>query len=310
MAVTECEEIQAWLSDYLEGTLESGRQRAVEDHLYLCPNCKAVADDLAESIKSVASLPSVDSPPGFTQKVMAQVREEAAGPSLWEGIFQPLSIKIPVHATAVVLVGVLAVYLYQKSEAPQRELSKSMPAEPEMALRQDLKESDAQSAPRAAAPMALSQEKAKLADEVGAAGVLSSQDRPLEEMRASSMRRAEMAQKSAVQAGQYELALAPQTFAEGGKDLRQRVDELVKKFQGQVMQPRDAIKKLQQDSPAQPETLWITLPAAEYQRFKTELASLGRVQESTLTPAEPPEPATVANRLRIQITILPAARSK
>jgi len=310
MAVTECEEIQAWLSDYLEGTLESGRHRVVEDHLYLCPNCQAVADDLAESIKSVASLPSVDPPPGFTQKVMAQVREDAVGPSVWERIFQPLSIKIPIHATAVVLVGVLAVYLYQKSEAPQRELLKSVPAESEMALRQDLKESDAQIAPRVAAPMALSQEKVERADEVRPAGALSSQDRPLEEMRASSMSRVEMVQKSAVQAGQYELALAPQTFAEGEMDLRQRVDELVKKFHGQIIQPADTIRKMKKDSLVQPETLWITLPATEYQRFKTELASLGRVQEAKVTPTEPSESATGAKRLRIQITILPAARSQ
>ncbi len=305
MAVTECEEIQAWLSDYLEGTLESGRHRAVEDHLYLCPNCLAVADDLAESIKSVASLPSVDPPPGFTQRVMTQVREEAARPSLWERIFQPFSIKIPIHATAVVLVGIFAVYLYQKSEAPQRELSKSVPAESKMVLRQDFKERDAQLAPRAAAPMALSQKKAELADDVGTAGALSSRDRALEEMRAAPIRRAEMAKKPAAKTGQYELALVPQTFAEGGKDLRQRVDELVKKFQGQIIQPRDAISKMKQDSPVQPETLWITLPATEYQRFKTELASLGRVQESKVVPAGP---ATVAKRLRIQLTILPATR--
>ncbi len=310
MAVTECEEIQVWLSDYLEGTLESGRHRAVEDHLYLCPNCQAVADDLAESIKSVASLPSVDPPPGFTQKVMAQVREEVVRRSLWVRIFQPFSIKIPIHATAVVLVGVLAVYLYQKSEVPQRELSKSVPAESEMAFRQDLKESDAQIAPRAAAPMALSQEKAELADEVAAGGAFSSRDRPLEEMRASSMRRAEMTQKPAARFGQYELALAPQTFAKGGKDLRQRVDELVKKFHGQIIQPADTISKIKKDSPVQPETLWITLPATEYQRFKTELASLGRVQESKVTPAKPADTATVANRLRIQITIRPATRSQ
>jgi len=305
MAVTECEEIQAWLSDYLEGTLESGRHRAVEDHLYLCPNCLAVVDDLAESIKSVASLPSVDPPLGFTQRVMAQVREEVARPSLWERIFQPFSIKIPIHATAVVLVGVLAVYLYQKSEAPQRELSKSVPFESEIAMREDLKESDAQLAPRAAAPMALSQKKAEMADEVGAGGALSSRDRALEEMRAAPMPKAKMAKKPATQAGQYELALAPQTFAQGEMDLRQRVDELVKKFQGQIIQPRDAISKMKQDSPVQPKTLWITLPATEYQRFKTELASLGRVQESKVVPAGP---ATGAKRLRIQLTILPATR--
>jgi hypothetical protein len=308
MAVTECEEIQAWLSDYLEGTLESGRHRAVEDHLYLCPNCLAVVDDLAESIKSVASLPSVDPPPGFTQRVMAQVREEVARPSLWERIFQPFSIKLPIHATAVVLVGVLAVYLYQKNEAPQRELSKSVPFESEMAFREDFKESDAQLAPRAAAPMALSQKKAEMADEVVAAGALSSLDSAQEEMRAAPMRRAEMAKKPAARAGQYELALAPQTFAQGGKDLRQRVDELVKKFQGQIIQPRDAISKMKQDSPVQPKTLWISLPATEYQRFKTELASLGRVQESKVVPAEPADPAMGAKWLRIQLTILSATR--
>jgi anti-sigma factor RsiW len=310
MAVTECEEIQPWLSDYLEGTLESGRHRAVEDHLYLCPDCLAVADDLAESIKSVASLPSVDPPLGFTQRVMAQVREEAAIPSFWERIFQPFSVKIPIHATAVVLVGILAVYLFQKSEAPQRELSKSVPAESELALRQDFKESDAQPAPRAAAPMALSQKKAELADEVGAVGALSSRDRVLEEMRAAPMRTAEMAKKPAAQAGQYELALVPQTFAQGGKDLRQRVDDLVKKFHGQIIQPADAISKMKQDSPVQPKTLWITLPATEYQRFKTELASLGRVQESTVLPAEPTDPATGVKQLRIQLTIMPIARPK
>jgi len=96
MTITECEEIQAKLSDYLEGSLDSGNHRAVEDHLYLCPICLAEADALTDSIKGVASLPSVDPPPGFTQKVMAQVREEATRPSLWERMFQPFSIKRPV----------------------------------------------------------------------------------------------------------------------------------------------------------------------------------------------------------------------
>jgi hypothetical protein len=152
------------------------------------------------------------------------------------------------------------------------------------------------------------QEKVELADEVGAVGALSSRDRALEEMRAVPMRRAEMAKKPAAQAGQYELALAPQTFAKGGKDLRQGIDELVKKFQGQIIRPRDAVSKMKQDSPVQSETLWITLPATEYQRFKTELASLGRVQESKVVPTETTDPPLGVKRLRIQLTILPVTR--
>ena len=311
MAVTECEEIQAWLSDYLEGTLESGRHRAVEDHLYLCPNCLAVSDDLAESIKSVANLPPVDPPLGFTQRVMAQVSEETASPGIWERIFQPFSIKIPIHATAVVLVGILAVYIYQKGEAPQRELSKSMPEKSATALRQDLKESDLQHAPRAAAPMALSQQKAELADEVaGARGALSSADSALEEMRGLPMQRAESANKPAVEAGQYRLALGPRTFAQGDKELRQQLDELVKKFQGEVTQPQDAISNMKKDLRSQPETLWITIPATEYQRFKIELATLGMVQETKVEPATLSEAQSGAKQLRIQLTILPLAKSQ
>jgi hypothetical protein len=51
---------------------------------------------------------------------MARVREAAHSPSLWQRLFSPLRIKIPLQATAVVLIAVLAAYIYQK-EPLQRE---------------------------------------------------------------------------------------------------------------------------------------------------------------------------------------------
>src|SRR4029434_3750635 len=48
------------------------------------------------------------------------VRKAANPPSIWERLFLPLRIKIPLEATAVVLIAVLAAYIYQK-EPLQRE---------------------------------------------------------------------------------------------------------------------------------------------------------------------------------------------
>ena len=75
---------------------------------------------LAECQRLVSGLPVVEPPVGFTNRVMAEVREAANPPSLWERLFLPLRIKIPLQATAVVLIAVLAAYIYQK-EPLQRE---------------------------------------------------------------------------------------------------------------------------------------------------------------------------------------------
>ncbi|HEU4344729.1 MAG TPA: DUF2275 domain-containing protein, partial [Candidatus Binatia bacterium] len=68
---------------------------------------------LAECRRRVSTLPLVDPPKSLVTRVMAEVREEAENPSLWERLFFPLTIKLPVHAAAVVLLGILSVYLYQ-----------------------------------------------------------------------------------------------------------------------------------------------------------------------------------------------------
>src|SRR5262245_31166478 len=68
----------------------------------------------------MSSLPMVEPPLGFTNRVMARVREAAHQPSLWERLFLPFRIKIPLQATAVVLIAVLAAYIYQ-NESLQHE---------------------------------------------------------------------------------------------------------------------------------------------------------------------------------------------
>jgi len=63
---------------------------------------------------------------------MAAVREAANPPSLWERLFLPPRIKIPLQATAVVLIAVLAAYIYQKEP---RERESGVTFQPESSFR-------------------------------------------------------------------------------------------------------------------------------------------------------------------------------
>jgi Putative zinc-finger len=111
-----CEEVQARLSDYLEETLDATSAKQVESHLRSCRPCRAEADSLASCVQHVSNLPTVEPPMGFAQRVMSHIGELEKQPRLWERLLLPLRIKIPIHATTVVLIGILALYLFEREE--------------------------------------------------------------------------------------------------------------------------------------------------------------------------------------------------
>jgi hypothetical protein len=109
-----CEEVQEYLSDLLDKTLAVDRAVEIKDHLNSCSLCTEEMARLAECQRLVSSLPAVDPPAGFATRVMAKVREAENSPGLWQRLFFPFQIRIPLQATAVVLIAVLAAYVYQK----------------------------------------------------------------------------------------------------------------------------------------------------------------------------------------------------
>jgi Predicted integral membrane protein (DUF2275)/Putative zinc-finger len=117
-----CQEVQKYLSDFLDESLDVEHSQTVSNHLAACAPCSEEMASLAECQRLVSGLPEVEPPVGFSNRVMAYVREAAPKPSLWERLFSPLRSKIPLQATAVVLIAVLAAYVYQKEKEPlQRE---------------------------------------------------------------------------------------------------------------------------------------------------------------------------------------------
>jgi hypothetical protein len=122
-----CEEVKEELAEFLDGTLDIERAREIENHFSACSRCNAESESLADCKRLVSSLPVVEPPAGFTTRVMAQVHDVVHRPSIWQRLFLPLRIKIPLQATAVVLIGILSIYVYQREngyESPAPTISR------------------------------------------------------------------------------------------------------------------------------------------------------------------------------------------
>ena len=127
-----CQEVQIELSNYLEKSLDSLRIKSIEMHLLSCPFCRDEADGILDCVEQLSQLPMLDPPAGFAQRIMAQIREIEVKPTFWQRLFPPFKIAMPMQATAVVLVAILAVFLYQKESQIKNnqrdELSAPVPA--------------------------------------------------------------------------------------------------------------------------------------------------------------------------------------
>jgi hypothetical protein len=122
-----CEEAREALSAYLDEALAPEERSRVEGHLEGCAECRR---ELAAVRATVALLRRVEparAPVGFADRVAA-----AAQPRPWYrrvagAVFLPLSIKLPLGATAAVMVGLLAVFLFERTPELQRAAREATP---------------------------------------------------------------------------------------------------------------------------------------------------------------------------------------
>jgi hypothetical protein len=111
-----CEEVSKHLTEYLDKTLDTAMTTRVATHVISCALCRAESTELADCVRQVASLPAIDPPLAFAQRVMAHVRDIEPTPSLWQRLMLPLTSRAPVRATALAIVAIGAIALYQKEQ--------------------------------------------------------------------------------------------------------------------------------------------------------------------------------------------------
>ncbi len=124
-----CREIEQNLPAYLEDLLSEEEKTEIREHLAACRDCRQALEDLKGMERLLANLEEVTPPPWMKSKIMAQVREEAqAKAKAKKGFFRTLSalftpwrLKIPLQTLALLLITVLAVYLYRGEEPELRK---------------------------------------------------------------------------------------------------------------------------------------------------------------------------------------------
>jgi hypothetical protein len=109
-----CSSIRERLSAYLEGAVSREERVLIGKHLRSCKECSADLADLIKTVERIKGLKEVEPPAWMTQKIMAELLEEARpGKGILRRLFYPLYIKLPLQAVAALLVVGIALYVYR-----------------------------------------------------------------------------------------------------------------------------------------------------------------------------------------------------
>jgi len=101
------------LSDYIDNAVMEHERIAIEEHLKTCAICADALVELRKTIDQLKQIEEVETPPWMTMKIMAQVRADTKKKTWAERLFQPLQIKLPIQAIAVVFLAIGAFYMYK-----------------------------------------------------------------------------------------------------------------------------------------------------------------------------------------------------
>lgn len=127
----ECKDIREKLSAYLEGSVSPEESRLIEEHLNSCQECRTSLEELKKAGELVKNLGEVEPPAWLTPKIMSRVRAEGEKKrGIFQKLFYPLHIKVPIEALATVLIAVTAVYVFRAVEPEMKLAHLPAPTEP------------------------------------------------------------------------------------------------------------------------------------------------------------------------------------
>ena len=123
-----CPEARELLSALLDEALSPSERQAVEAHLTACADCQRELAELRETVALLNRLPPAHAPAGFVDRVVEKAYRPSWPRRVADAVFRPLRVKLPLEAAAVVLVGISALYVYQR--APEvHEVARQEPRE-------------------------------------------------------------------------------------------------------------------------------------------------------------------------------------
>lgn len=101
-----CEQIEARLSDYLEGALTLAEKRDFEAHANSCANCAPLVATVSHALASLHAMQAIEAPPRLVHNILEQTRRPSGLFGWLGGLLAPRFIygAISVAATLVIFL--------------------------------------------------------------------------------------------------------------------------------------------------------------------------------------------------------------
>ncbi len=147
----ECSNIQEKLSAYTESIVSSEEKLLIEEHLKSCQKCSKSLAELRKTVKYAQNLDEIEPPQWLTQKIMARVRSEVVATrfraepkkGLFQKLFYPLHIKLPIEAFAAIAIVITAVYIF-KTIQPEMKVVQTPTGNEDVIARDEFKKQSQQ----------------------------------------------------------------------------------------------------------------------------------------------------------------------
>jgi hypothetical protein len=123
-----CHDARDRLSARLDDALDAAERHTLDAHLAGCADCRRELEQLRATTALLGRLPSVRAPAGFVDRVMAEAYRPPWPRRLLDALFVPLRVKLPLEAAAVLLVGVSALYVHQRTPEVRELARQEAPA--------------------------------------------------------------------------------------------------------------------------------------------------------------------------------------
>jgi len=134
----EHNDVRHKLSEYLDGSMTAQEQAEIEAHLKTCQECESALNELQKTIEQIKAIEEVEPPAWMTQKIMAKVRSEAEEKkSIFQRLFYPLIVKLPLEAVAIVFLAVTAFYIYQDIHPTAKYAESPIPTTQEFTVKKE-----------------------------------------------------------------------------------------------------------------------------------------------------------------------------
>ncbi len=125
-----CKDAREWFSALLDGEIGLTERALVETHVTQCAECRRELEQLQKMVKVLHRVERRRAPLGFVGRVLERIRPANWLQRLRRRLPARVPLRVPAGAAAVLIVAVLAVYIFQRSPELQQAARQEAPPAP------------------------------------------------------------------------------------------------------------------------------------------------------------------------------------